>query len=178
MADAELRRLERRALSTGGIEDFCRWVLHARRVGAEIEGVSELYCDNEGALEFIQQCIKSRAHRYHPDFYPVKVLQVLYAYHDIDEWTPNYRKMPVVEGESFGVIADVELETGEVVPVWAEDWWAVPDAPDATTHGNKIYRLDDVQRVMPYRWTLKSFAKESYPFGRARLEEILESFPD
>jgi len=183
MADAELRRLERLALSTGDHVALCQWLTYARRADVDVPRMYSLYCDFEGALEFIQECIQSRAQRqydriYHPDFYPVRVLQVYYAYHEVDEWSPHGGGEPILEGERFGLIADAELETGEIVPIWAEDWWAVPDAPDATTQGNKIFRLDDERRVMPYRWTLRDFAEKAFPFGQARLEEILEPFPD
>jgi len=183
MADFELRQLERLAMTTGDKTDLCRWINHANRVDAEIPRMYRFYCDPEGALEFIQQCIKSRAHRqyshiYHPDFYPVRVLEVLYAYHDVDEYYYGDREEPVLEGESFDLIAECELENGETAVIWAEDWWAVPDAPDAVTHGNKIYRLDDVRRVMPYRWTLRQFAEQAFPFAQERLEKILEPFPD
>lgn len=113
----------------------------------------DLYFDLDRAVEVINNeikrysdQIKRRAWRHHsapqelPEYQVSQVLRVYWVYYE--EEVSDYG----IEGADTGFIADVILTDGTETTIWVEEWYAMPDAPDAIPFGVRVLRFDDIRR--------------------------------
>ena len=151
--DQELRELERRYRASNEIEDFIPWAIAMQRAGLGISDADwmeipynlRLMLDLEEANRFVKRGIEFYTmpgrggyyRQYKAYILIAEVLRVVYAVdtHDESDETGGY------EGDT-GLFAWCRLENGSVIPVYLNEWDAIPDAPDATTHGFSFARLD------------------------------------
>lgn len=115
-----------------------------------------------------------------------RVLRVYVAYFDEEIYdlhhANQFQPEPIVENWQRGIIADVILDDGTNTTLWVEEWYAMPDAPDAVAYGTTIHRFDDPKWLWGHAQSLVGNLERNGPqFARAallpRLRAILDAGP-
>lgn len=117
-----------------------------------------------------------KSHWAYPNYNVRQVLRVYVAYYQ-EEIEFDY-----IDNWQRGIIADVILDDETATTIWVEDWFAIPEAPDAIPHGNTVHRFDQPKWLWGQAGSLMRTIEATAPqFAKtallSRLQAILDAGP-
>ncbi|RJR07439.1 hypothetical protein C4588_06850 [Candidatus Parcubacteria bacterium] len=155
--------------------DLLAWTNTLKRVHSPIFPEEE--CGRCGwkskFLSFFNQNIEHQLTRYWRGYGPsgsshrpsiekiTSIVDILLKYHQEDD-----------ESEAKGAVILATDAVGKLRLLWGEDWFRVPDAPDAQTNGFTLIDLENPDQFWGSSWNLENRVKE---FGQLGYTDIFDT---